>query len=50
MYLVEYGYLDPNVMKPDSKISPSKMKSMVTNAVTDFQQFVGLKVTGEYYI
>ncbi|XP_069689646.1 matrix metalloproteinase-14-like [Periplaneta americana] len=46
-YLVQFGYMDPQVMKNDSGMTDDKMEEMMTTAVADFQKFVGLEATGK---
>jgi hypothetical protein len=41
-YLVQYGYMDPEVMVNVSMMTESMMKT----CLTDFQTFVGLEPTG----
>jgi hypothetical protein len=42
-YLVQFGYMDPQVMKNVSSMTDSMMKT----SVMEYQMFVGLEPTGK---
>jgi hypothetical protein len=46
-FLVQFGYLLPAALQPNSGISNSKMETMVKEALTNFQMFYGLPQTGK---
>ncbi|KDR14088.1 matrix metalloproteinase-14-like [Zootermopsis nevadensis] len=45
-YLVQFGYMDPHVMRNDSRMTNDMMESMMRTSIMDFQMFVGLQPTG----
>lgn len=47
-YLVQFGYMDPHVMRNDSRMTNDMMESMMRTSIMDFQMFVGLQPTGKY--
>jgi hypothetical protein len=46
-FLAQFGYLQPAALQPNSGISNSMMKTMVKEALTNFQMFYGLPQTGK---
>lgn len=46
-YLVQFGYLNPRVMRGDSSMTDDMMENMMRTSITEFQMFFGLKPTGQ---
>jgi hypothetical protein len=46
-FLVKFGYLPQAIVEPHTQISHAEMGTMLKVALTDFQKFYGLSLTGK---